>query len=394
MSESHSRWTSEEVEKLKELVDKKVRVTDMVEQLDREEAAIYNKLKQLKIKSKINRAWTEDEVNFLFENWGLISIKGISNKLNRTKCSIKKKAQDLKIGRARDNSIYVKLNDFIKDSGISRNRIYSMHARYKFPLIRRKLDKRIYYFIDLDSVLTWMEKNQDKFDGSKVSEDLFVNEPDWLKTKRKRDLKSKENINSRALTKQWNTEDTIKLKDLIEIGHSYEDIAQIFGVTSSQIKAKARKENLSYFGPRYWRGKQYKYIKEHWKTQSDSEIGKALGRSERAVSIQRTSFGLVKNKKMIYRQDEIDYLKHNLDKTDKEIGDHLGRSEASIYNMRKRFSLFKQGKKHKWTEEEKQYIIDNLNKEDKELAEHFGVSYDAIRNFRKRHGIKKKNKQN
>ncbi len=383
-------WTDKEIEELKKLINEGMKICDIAKQLGKSYESVNCKMRRMGIKSQVNRVWTEEDIDFLSENWGLKSLKTIATKLNRTQIAVKYQAQKLGLGNARDNSLNVKLVDFIANTGLSKDRIVKLASKNEFPLIKQRLEKRTFYFVNLERVLEWMEENQDLYDGSKISHDLFVNEPDWLKNKRIKDSKSKKELKSSAVTRKWSKDELMQLKDMITIGYTYQEIADRLNRTFHQVQRRAQQENFSYNAPQFWKGSEFKYIREHWEHQSDTEMAKALGRSRKSVVKQRLALGFIRRQVKDYTPEDIEYIKNNLDKTDDELGKRLGRSKASIIHIRNKLNIIKQGKRHEWLEDDKDYILNNLDKTDNELADCLGITYDSVSSFRARNGIRKR----
>lgn len=58
----------------------------------------------------MNRKWTKEDVEYLKEKWGTVSIPYIAQKLNRSVNAIKLKAGRLNLGPMLENGSYVTLN--------------------------------------------------------------------------------------------------------------------------------------------------------------------------------------------------------------------------------------------------------------------------------------------
>ncbi len=394
MGREFCEWTDEEIEKLRELVNKKLKASEIAEKMGRTPSSIYAQMTRHKIKSRVSKQqWSDEENNYLIESWGRLTLRSMALRLKRTEVAIKLQATKLGLGRATDQNINLKLEEFVDYSGISRSRVNYLTKNYDFPLIKKKLGRRKLYFVDIENVLKWMKKHQEEFDASKISEYLFVSEPEWLKEKRINDSKSKEGLKSAVVVKKWDANSITKLKDMISIGYSYEEIGKALGITSAQVARRAQKENFSYLAPKFWQGSDFRYLKEHWQTQSDAEIAKAIHKTKKSISKRRSALGLLRvGKKVKATEAELQYIKENLDKTDNDIGKVLGRSETSIQHIRAKFGLYKSKKVHKWTDSDKEYILNNLDKNNEEIASALGVSLDALRGFMYRSNIVKKSK--
>ena len=57
------------------------------------------------------RLWTEEEVTYLRDNWGVTSIKTISRVLNRSERAISMKKYELNLGAFLENGDYITFKD-------------------------------------------------------------------------------------------------------------------------------------------------------------------------------------------------------------------------------------------------------------------------------------------
>lgn len=337
-------WTKEEDRRLEELLQIKS-YRETAEILDRSLNAIYQRKKILKIKSTRDskRYWTEQDDEYLSENWGRFSMRVLMKNLDRSEIAILQRAyQVLKLGPARESTDYIRISEFVKLSGISRDRIINtLVPKYDFPIIRKATLNRRDYFIDLELALSWLESHQSLYDASKISESLFVNEPAWLKEKRRFDKQDKSKIKSYAVIKNWTVEDNQKLADLVKIGYSYDELAKLFQITRSQIERQVININASWTSPTFWKGEEFKYIKEHWQTMSDKEMAKHLRRSVTSIIKHRISLGLLRtaNKKH-WTESEDEYLKEFYkSQSDIQIGNHLNRPVDGVISRRLKLGL-------------------------------------------------------
>lgn len=339
------RWTDEDIEKLRSLAVNHS-FEEIAEQLNRTTNSIVLKSRKLGIKVLVqNRRWTIEDIDYLRRNWGRIKLVTLAKTLHRSEEAVLQQGHKLKLGCLYHSSEDIPLSVFCKSTGISRDSIVNTYVvKYNFPLKSSKQGKlRLYYFVDIDSVTDWLYKHQSLFDASKFEPYFIIPEPDWLKAKREYDMKHKDKINYQLKKRVWTQDEEVKLKYYIEIGRSFEEIALELNRSEKAVQARASKIGLGYKSKTFWRGKDFKYLNEHWQTQTDKEIAKAINRPVRSVSEHRASLGLVKPKYNEWKPYEVEYLKNNWETmTDREIGKKLGRTELAV--KQKRFRL---GLKHK-----------------------------------------------
>lgn len=386
------QWTSEDDKVLRELLEQHEKYDYIADFLGIDCNAVirraqkfgYNRQGEHSL-SRHNKPWTVDDKSYLLENWGTYSVKAIANKLCRTECSIKLMAVKLGLGRAADRSSLLTIANFVEYSGISYYQITgSLSKKHDFPLLKRTLGNSYRYFIDLDQAIKWMEQHQELFDGSKVSEHLVINEPEWLTVKRQIDKKTKQNISSYSITKIWTKEDIDQLKFLINSNKSFQEIADTMEVTKNQVRKQAWKLGLTYNSQEFYRSGDFKYIKDNWQTKTDDEMARYLHKTTISVTKHRLQLGLMRtNEKRRFTDDELNYIRNNLHKTDMEIGEDLGRTEGSINSIRIKLEIKKDITKATWSDQEIQFVRDNVGKmSDTDIGSALGKSGNSVRALR------------
>lgn len=91
------RWTEKEVERLRELYAKNVSVKDIAEELGRKPKSIKNKACELKITN--SKCYTEEEKEYIKENYKSYNLQEIAEKLGRDKHNICRYAREIGLER-------------------------------------------------------------------------------------------------------------------------------------------------------------------------------------------------------------------------------------------------------------------------------------------------------
>jgi superfamily II helicase len=179
------------------------------------------------------RTWTEYEIEYLKEYWGLSPLKDISKELNRTKIAVHLKAKREKLGAVTQANEYITPNHIAKllkaDSHIIIRWIkkHNLKAEKKVMVFKRE-----FYLIKYCDLCRWLEKNQDRFDSRKIELFALGYEPRWLKEKRARDNRLPKNR-----FKKWTKFDVQRImiysKDM-----AYIKIAQIMDRSYDSIDRK------------------------------------------------------------------------------------------------------------------------------------------------------------
>lgn len=187
----------------------------------------------------MSKRWTEDEINFLEEKWGVLSIKAIANNLGRTIDAVKTKTQKLGYVDAKlslDGITICKLAQALNISYaiISKHWIpeHAFPAKTKVFAISNKVK-----YVTYSDFWKWAEKNKSHINFARVEEGILGEEPAWVKEKRKADTLNIE----RRLKLPWSQEETRKLINLVRLQkYTYPEMEKILLRSEAAIKRKLR----------------------------------------------------------------------------------------------------------------------------------------------------------
>lgn len=338
-------WSDLEESKLRQLAKKNKTLAEIADAVGRSEESCQNKARKLGVViNGIPRHWTVEDYETLRQLWGKTQLASIAKQLKRTKQAIISQARKLKLPPCYACSEDILLADFCRDTGISRfSVIETFVPRYNFPIKSEKPGKkRFYYYVDSEHILEWMEKHQELYNASQIPIFYFGEEPEWLSRKRKADYYTETNTQSgKFKATRWSIDEINKLRCLIARDMTYAEIANELGRSEKAVEHKAVRLGYAYKKPRFWRGAEFKHIKEGMKEKSDRELASELGRSWRAVAIHRVSAGL-RRKEMNEKKRKADkrYIKrHWLEMTDAEMAEKRGRSERTVREYRLQMGL-------------------------------------------------------
>ena len=174
-----------------------------------------------------------------------------------------------------NNDEYLSISEICDEMQVSHDRV-SNWIKIGLPTKKNRSGKTR-YLIDVDDLLCFLEKHQDMFNASLISEYLFYDEPDWLKNKRKSDREFFP-INLRS---EYSNNDDIFMIQLFKAGKSDKYISDTLGRTESAIR-----DRLRLLG--YTRGRYNDYEIDILKENSDyltvSELAKLLPlRTEKGI---------------------------------------------------------------------------------------------------------------
>ncbi len=83
-------------------------------------------------------------------------------------------------------------------------------------------------------------------------------------------------------------------ENLFKAGKNYFEIAEIINRSEWAVTNLLRNMGYSYMLPKYWKGKELKYLRENYKGMTYSEIADALGRTEKAIGAKAKELGYQK----------------------------------------------------------------------------------------------------
>lgn len=260
----------------------------------------------------MNRKWTKEDVEYLKEKWGNVSISSLAKKLNRSVNAVKLKTKRLGLGPMLENGSYVTLNQVaIALTGRNFSSYYkkSWIENRGMPVHNKKVINNTFKIIYLDEFWKWAEKNRSFLDFSKMEPLALGKEPEWVNEQRKKDYKS----NALQRKDQWTPYEDDKLRYLLkQQKYGYAEVADILHRSEGAIQRRCTDLGIrdrpikADTGGNPWTDDMYCTIAKGIKNgDSYSLIAKRIGKSEKAVR------GKVYNK----------YLTESADKVRTMIGD-------------------------------------------------------------------------
>lgn len=260
----------------------------------------------------MNRKWTKEDVEYLKEKWGNVSISSIAKKLNRSVNAVKLKAKRLGLGPMLENGSYVTLNQVaIALTGRNFSSYYkkSWIENRGMPVHNKKVINNTFKIIYLDEFWKWAEKNRSFLDFSKMEPLALGKEPAWVNEQRKKDYKS----NALQRKDRWTPYEDDKLRYLLkQQKYGYAEVAEILYRSEGAIQRRCMDLGIrerpvkADIGGNLWTDDMYRIITKGIKNgDSYSLIANRIGKSEKAVR------GKVYNK----------YLTESADKVRAMIGD-------------------------------------------------------------------------
>lgn len=169
--------------------------------------------------------WTQEEIEFLCERWGVSPLKTIRSTLGKSENAINCKVRRLGLGAFLDNGEYITYNQLMKAlRGVNSNSYAntSWIENRGFPIKYKKVNNCRFKIVYLKDFWKWAEDNRNFIDFSKVVRFSLGPEPDWVEDQRNADKLKRAAVKMTPWTK---TEDKRLIDMLKTYQYSYNEIA-------------------------------------------------------------------------------------------------------------------------------------------------------------------------
>ena len=177
--------------------------------------------------------WTEFEIEYLRDHWGVSTLKSISRELNRTKTGVFIKAKRERLGASTKADEYMTAHQIAKLLRVEPKTVVKWIKKHNLEAIRKvMLFKKEFWMIKHCDLCEWLEKNQDRFDSRRIELFGLGYEPKWLQAKRERDKGLPKNR-----FKKWTG---LEIQKIIYYSREmdYKEIARIMGRSYFSIERK------------------------------------------------------------------------------------------------------------------------------------------------------------
>jgi hypothetical protein len=184
----------------------------------------------------MSKKWTEDEIRFLEDRWGNMSVQGIAKYLGRSYDAVKIKAQRIGLTDALLYFDGISLNQLSYALNISYSKLKSLVKDHGFPAKSKIFtrNKRV-LMVRYDDFWKWAEENKQMIDFAKVEENILGPEPEWVKIKRSADQLNKIKVRRDP----WTPKDDAELKGLLKAHcFTYPEIARRLRRTQGAVKRR------------------------------------------------------------------------------------------------------------------------------------------------------------
>lgn len=232
-----------------------------------------------------NRHWTEEELEYLQDRWGTVSIKGIAKAIDRSVNAVKLKAQRLGLGDPKMHYDGITISQLSKALNVSYSTIKNWIKNHDFPAKEKlfAVEEKV-SVVTYDDFWKWAEGHKQMIDFSKVEKNILGAEPDWVDKKRGADI-----IGARKTTRWTKGEDSLLCSMVNAYKYTYPEIAKALGRTEGAVKRrlmelgiKARPLRLDNY-VRYTKEEEKIIVDMYLKGYKIETIAERIGRSALGV---------------------------------------------------------------------------------------------------------------
>jgi len=239
------------------------------------------------------RRWSEEEIQYLQENWGSVSVKHICKKLDRTEASIHVMQKKMKLGAFLDGGEYITLNKLLTavtgtETAYSYKTISWVKNRGLPVHIKRISEKRV-KVVYIDEFWRWAENNRSFIDFSKMEPLALGKEPEWVKEQRRKDFQAF------AIQRKdpWTPNEDDRLRLLLkQHKYGYAELSDMLHRSAGAIQRRCTDLKIkerpvkadNHSQESTWTDADYEILADGIRSgDSYTMIGKALGKSEKAI---------------------------------------------------------------------------------------------------------------
>ena len=174
-------WTKQHELYLKKYYGQKS-ITEIANTLGRSNASIQRKAQRMNLttlRKTESRPWTQEEIEYIEKWYEKRTVDFLAKKFNRTRYSIKRKAQNLGLNAYVCHELYVRTvaSCFNCDSRVINRWI----DKYDLPCKLIQRGNATCKLIEAEKFWKWAENNKDIIPWQKYESYSILPEPDWLK---------------------------------------------------------------------------------------------------------------------------------------------------------------------------------------------------------------------
>lgn len=390
-----NRWTDEEEKILTEL-SSKVYIRELAKILNRTEAAIISKASKMGLDYiTLKKVYTEEELEYIKDNWGIVSVNDIARNLGVSRIMIQTQADKMGLPKLGKNppkkwteDELIKLRKMASKKSITELAKYFKTTNTAIITVAHKNsiylnDDKIHWTDEDNELLRELAKTMDL---SEIAEKMNRSQSAIRIQAKRQNIKIIPN--KKGVESVWTEENSKELLMLANQGKTLLEICQIMNKKDSTVLKKARELQLDIKkeNTKEWSLDEIDRLKELSKTKKLSELVKELNRSSASITAKAKKLGitLISDRKK-WTEEEYQLLEKLVmsdKKTPKEIAEILGRTEdAIIIKINRRGLQVQTNDKRFWTKEEETLLSDLWGTESLEtIAKKLNRTVSSIKN--------------
>lgn len=236
------------------------------------------------------KRWSEQDLMYLEERWGSMSIKGIAAHLGRSVTSVKLKAYRIGLGAPSLSYDGITLNQLSLAINVSYSTLASWAERYDLPIKRKVFaEKEAVWVINYSDFWKWAEANKQMIDFTKIEPLILGPEPKWVEEKRNADLLKQRKI-KKGTNQAWTPEEDNILKGMLNAYcYTYPEISDRLKRSEAAVKRRIRDLGLKSRPVRL--NNHIKYTKDEVKT-IETLLAKGYCLEDIATRINKSAIGI------------------------------------------------------------------------------------------------------
>lgn len=188
------------------------------------------------------RYWTQEEIAYLKDNYGALSLSTLCANLGRSEASIQNKVARLKIGRWYHNLEAITLNELAKAISIDFATAKNWYENYGMPAKLKRFNKSHFHVVKIEDFWCWAEKNKNMIEWDRFEKYILGAEPDWVDEARRAKVLERDRSKKKLA---WSKDEDTKLVWLLmQHKFTYSEICEELGRTHGAVKRRIRDLNL------------------------------------------------------------------------------------------------------------------------------------------------------
>ena len=231
------------------------------------------------------RRWTQEEIDYITDNFGTVSLSAMGRRLGRSPEAVKLKAARLGMRdmlHSGDMITFFELVQAVGSAG-SYSWVRQKWERYGFPFHRRKVINNSFLMVDIGEFWKWAEQHKDILNFAAFEENVLGKEPAWAKEKRRHDRAKR-----RREARPWTKEEDDRLRNMLRAQrYGLDEIAAELnrreGAIRRRIDTLGMKERPVRNPGKWWSAEDVETLQRlHRQGATWEEIGAKVGRTASA----------------------------------------------------------------------------------------------------------------